>query len=76
MTTVAPAADTLAALAQAAGVADRWVNAHGQPQVVSPDTLRAVLGAMDLPAATPAQIRDSLAHLRRPTLAHPALTIV
>jgi len=71
----APATDALTALAEAAGVAPRWVDAHGQPREVSADTLRVVLAAMGLPAATPAQARDSLAGLEHPAAGPPALRV-
>lgn len=67
--------DPLEALAGAAGIAVEWVNARGEPRKVSPDTLRAVLGAMDLDAATPAQARESMDALRRTDDAPPALTV-
>ncbi|MDM9557699.1 4-alpha-glucanotransferase [Bordetella petrii] len=69
------ASDPLALLAEAAGIAVRWVDAHGRPQTVSAESLRAVLEALDLPAGTPALARDSLARLRQPAAA-PALAVV
>ncbi|MBV7486130.1 4-alpha-glucanotransferase [Bordetella sp. BOR01] len=76
MTTNAPAPEPLTALAEAAGLAVGWTDSHGREQTVTPDTLRAVLEAMALPAATPAQIGDSLAFLRQPQIASPPLTVV
>lgn len=56
--------DALAELAAAAGVQLEWTDAHGRPRRVSPDTLRRVLDALQLPARTPVQAADSLARLR------------
>ncbi len=53
----------LVGLAEAAGVAPRWKDAFGAVQEVTPDTLRAVLRALDVPADTEAEIRDSRARL-------------
>jgi 4-alpha-glucanotransferase len=51
-------------LATLAGLIVNWRDAAGQPQVVAPDSLRAVLAAMGLPAETDTDIsasRDRLA---------------
>ncbi len=53
----------LLALAEQAGVAPRWRDAFGRTHDVTPDTLRAVLRALDLPAGTESEIRDSRAAL-------------
>ncbi len=53
----------LVGLAEAAGVAPRWKDAFGRMQEVAPDTLRAVLRALEVPADTEAQIRDSRTRL-------------
>ncbi|HST74092.1 MAG TPA: 4-alpha-glucanotransferase, partial [Acetobacteraceae bacterium] len=53
----------LLALAEQAGVAPRWRDAFGRTHDVTPDTLRAVLRALDLPAGSEAEIRDSRAAL-------------
>ncbi len=53
----------LAALAAEAGLAEHWTDAHGHPRVVAPDTLRALLRAMDLPADADGQIQASRRHL-------------
>ncbi len=53
----------LLALAERAGVAPRWRDAFGKDHDVSPDTLRAVLAAIDLPADSDAAIADSMASL-------------
>jgi 4-alpha-glucanotransferase len=42
--------DDLRALAEAAGIATTWRDAHGENRVVGPETLRAVLTALGLPA--------------------------
>lgn len=52
-------------LAAAAGIAVDWVDADGRPQRVAPDVLRRVLAALELPADSPEQLRDSLARLER-----------
>ena len=52
-------APSLLALADEAGLAAAWSDAEGRPRRVAADVLRTVLGALDLPAATPAQIVDS-----------------
>jgi 4-alpha-glucanotransferase len=62
-------------LAQAAGIALRWTDAQGQPQRTPPENLRHVLRALDYPAETPAQIRDSQARLGE-TLSRPLLPVV
>ena len=49
----------LSALAKAAGLAEHWTDARQQARVVAPETLRALLRAMDLPADSDADIRDS-----------------
>ncbi|WP_240669523.1 hypothetical protein [Achromobacter spanius] len=49
----------LSELADEAGIAEHWTDAGQRPRRVSPDTLRALLAAMDLPADSEADIRDS-----------------
>jgi 4-alpha-glucanotransferase len=49
----------LSALASEAGLAEDWTGADQRPRRVSPDTLRALLKAMDLPADCDDDIRDS-----------------
>jgi glycogen operon protein len=53
----------LARLARAAGIDTRWYPIGGAETVVPATTLRALLGALDLPADNTAAIRDSLARL-------------
>lgn len=69
----------LRALAEAAGIAVRWRDAHDRDQQVPEDTLRAVLAGLGLPAGSARAARDSLAALRaeaaRPGLP-PLLTAV
>jgi 4-alpha-glucanotransferase len=48
-------------LAQAAGIEITWRDVEGNNHSISDDSLHAVLAALGLPAATPAQIRDSQA---------------
>lgn len=55
---------TLARLCKLAGVSPRWTDVWGQTRDVAPPVLRAVLAALDLPAATPAQAADTLARWR------------
>ena len=59
----------LARLAQAAGVATDWHDLSGRRTEVPDNTLRAILGALGLPAETAAQARESLAHRRSVALA-------
>ncbi|PWS34704.1 4-alpha-glucanotransferase [Falsiroseomonas bella] len=63
-----PAGDEalLARLADAAGIATSWHEISGRAHAVPQETLRALLGAMDLPAGNAATIRDSLARLSAP----------
>ena len=51
----------LTRLAEAAGISPRWKDFHGEWHDVAPETLRAVLSALGLPAATDAEVEDSLA---------------
>jgi 4-alpha-glucanotransferase len=56
--------ETIHDLARRAGIAVDWTNAAGEPQRVAPDVLRRMLGALELPCGTPAQLaasRDRLA---------------
>ncbi len=55
-------------LAGKAGIAIEWEDAAGNPQTVSEKTVRAVLAAIGLSAGSAAEIRESLATLRRETL--------
>lgn len=50
-------------LAERAGIEVVWENAQRQPQRVSDDVLRVLLERLDLPCATTAQARESLAQL-------------
>ncbi|MFJ0869244.1 4-alpha-glucanotransferase, partial [Bordetella bronchiseptica] len=60
----------LARLCALAGVSPRWTDVWGRTRDVAPPVLRAVLAALDLPAATPAQAADTLARwrARRPAM--------
>ena len=51
-------------LAQAMGILPRRCDLAGVKQATRPDTQRALLGAMGLPAASDAEARESLADLR------------
>ena len=61
-------------LAQEAGLALHWKDVHGQWHQVGDDTLRLVLGALGLPAASDGEVGDSLAALRSPTRLPPLVT--
>lgn len=65
---------SLHALAAAAGLAREWTDVAGKPQQVGDATLHAVLAAMDLPAATPAQRRASLHRIALVQAEPPLLT--
>ncbi len=65
--------EALIQLAEAAGIAPRWKDVHGEWHDVAPETLRAVLAALGLPSATDADLRDSLATVTKGTLALPPL---
>jgi 4-alpha-glucanotransferase len=52
--------DPVLRLAEAAGVAVDWTDAYGASQRVSPDALRAILDALDLPCASDAQCKESI----------------
>lgn len=55
--------NALHALADAAGLCRHWDDVAGVPRNVADADLRAILQAMDLPAATASQCRDSYARL-------------
>jgi 4-alpha-glucanotransferase len=50
-------------LAQAAGLAQHWTNAFGQPMTVTPDALGRILEALGFPCSSEEQYRDSMARL-------------
>ncbi|HYD63306.1 MAG TPA: 4-alpha-glucanotransferase [Noviherbaspirillum sp.] len=50
-------------LAQAAGLAQHWTNAFGQPMTVAPDALGRILEALGFPCSNEAQCRDSMARV-------------
>lgn len=54
----------IAQLAEAAGIAAEYSDAYGTPVTVPPDTQRALLAALGLPAGSPGELRDSLAHAK------------
>ncbi|MDZ4321810.1 MAG: hypothetical protein U1A07_23755, partial [Phenylobacterium sp.] len=54
----------LEAFATEAGVLIEWEDIHGAPRRTPPETLRAVLAALGLPAATADELRDSRQRLR------------
>ncbi|MDP1875276.1 4-alpha-glucanotransferase [Phenylobacterium sp.] len=53
----------LEAFALEAGVLVEWEDVHGAPRRTPPQTLRAVLAALGLPASTQGELRDSRARL-------------
>lgn len=54
----------LTELAEATGVAARWRNYRGEEREVEPDHLAAVLQALGIASGSPAEIAESLSHLR------------
>ena len=64
----------LTKLAEAAGVAPRWRDVHGEWHDVTPQTLRAVLDALGLPADTNSAVQDSLASLQQGATLLPLVT--
>ncbi len=57
--------ESLRDLASAAGISPFWHDAFGRPQTVPADALRALLAALGLPAATPADIAASRQRTRQ-----------
>ncbi|SDS55997.1 4-alpha-glucanotransferase [Halopseudomonas litoralis] len=57
--------ESLQKLAQEAGISCEWTDAHGNLASLDESTLRGVLAALDLPAETDSQIRDSLVQTRQ-----------
>ncbi len=53
----------LGALAERAGIALRWHDFRGQSHEVAPDTLRYLLGALDLSCNTDGELAESLSRL-------------
>lgn len=53
--------DALRDLAKKAGIATHWTDQTGAERAVSPESLRAILAALGLPAGTAAELRNSLA---------------
>ncbi|MFF4579751.1 4-alpha-glucanotransferase [Streptomyces sp. NPDC001389] len=60
----------LADLARLHGVATHYTTDLGRRADISPDTLRAVLGALDVDTSTPGGIRDAVTERRRALAAH------
>ena len=59
----APTAREVESLAEAAGIAGDWWDVSGRRTIVAAQTKLALLEALRLPAATQAQVRESLARL-------------
>ena len=64
MSTAGRGDGALANLAAAMGILPRWHNLAGVEQTTGPDTQRALLAAMGVPAANESETRRSLAELR------------
>jgi 4-alpha-glucanotransferase len=58
-------AEAINRLARAAGLSPRWIDATGRGQTVKPESLRAVLTALGLPADNDRLAKESLAALRQ-----------
>ncbi|MCW0391440.1 4-alpha-glucanotransferase [Xanthomonas sacchari] len=65
---------SLHTLADAAGLLVDWIDAGDTPRTVADDTLRHVLGALDLDARDAAACRDSLRRLQADAALPPLLT--
>jgi 4-alpha-glucanotransferase len=65
----------LAQLADRAGIAVDWTDARGRPQRVQDDSLRTLLHALELPAGTVEQLRESAARLAHDDAPHDGLVI-
>jgi 4-alpha-glucanotransferase len=64
-------------LAEAAGLSVHWRDYRDREQKVSPESLRLILSALELPAGSPQQIRDSQQRLEQEKdQATPALLVV
>ncbi len=55
--------DALLDLARRAGISPHWQDAFGRPRTVPPESLRAILAAIGLPASSAADIAESTARL-------------
>jgi 4-alpha-glucanotransferase len=62
-------------LARSAGITVDWTNAVGEPQIVTPEVLRRILGALGFPSGTSRQVTESRERVRNQTAAgaHAAL---
>ncbi|MET0250353.1 MAG: 4-alpha-glucanotransferase [Sphingobium sp.] len=63
----------LDALAMQAGIARRWTDADGMDHIVADDNLRAILGALGLPAESPDQMEASRASIAERAMRQPQL---
>lgn len=66
----------LAMLAERAGIAVHWTDARGRPQRVGDDAMRALLQALELPAGSAEQIRDSFGRLAHEREGHEDFVII
>ena len=69
-------AHDLAGLAAAHGVATRYEDWRGRQVTVEQDVVRSVLGLLDVPTDTPAQVREGLALARRRAGTLPSTVVV
>lgn len=67
--------DDVRELARAAGLAETWIDALGISQQVSIESLRRILNALDLPAATSGDIEASRQKLGPPSTLPPLVTM-
>jgi hypothetical protein len=56
-------------LARSAGITVDWTNAVGEPQIVTPEVLRRILGALGFPSGTSRQVTESRERVRNQTAA-------
>jgi 4-alpha-glucanotransferase len=67
--------DALHDLSLQAGILVDWTDAAGEQKRVTDDTLRAILGALNFPAGSDSEIRDSLERMGDESHAAPALRV-
>jgi 4-alpha-glucanotransferase len=67
--------DEVRRLARAAGLAETWTDALGNPQQVSIGSLQRILVALGFPAGTPAELEESARRLAPRTTLPPLVTL-